>query len=75
MPEPNERSRALVTGASDREAARQPSIRHTFAMHAARIGVNTWLPQAWQGHSTINMTLRYVHHVEEHHRPHPGHPR
>jgi hypothetical protein len=23
------------------------------------------------GHSTINMTLRYVHHVEEHHRPIP----
>jgi hypothetical protein len=23
------------------------------------------------GHSTINMTMRYVHHVEEHHRPIP----
>lgn len=27
--------------------------------------------QAWLGHSTINMTMRYVHHVEEHHRPIP----
>jgi hypothetical protein len=43
--------------------------RHTFATHAARFGVNPWRLQGWPGHSTINMTLRYVHHVEEHHRP------
>jgi hypothetical protein len=33
--------------------------------------VNPWRLQAWLGHSTINMTMRYVHHVEEHHRPIP----
>jgi hypothetical protein len=47
------------------------SLRHTFATHAARFGVNPWRLQAWPGHSTINMTRRYVHHVEEHHRPIP----
>jgi integrase len=47
------------------------TLRHTFATHAARFGVNPWRLQAWLGHSTINMTLRYVHHVEEHHRPIP----
>jgi integrase len=47
------------------------TLRHTFATHAARFGVNPWRLQAWLGHSTIDMTLRYVHHVEEHHRPIP----
>lgn len=47
------------------------TLRHTFATHAARFGVNPWRLQAWLGHSTINMTMRYVHHVEEHHRPIP----
>ena len=42
------------------------TLRHTFATHAARFGVNPWRLQAWLGHSTITMTLRYVHHVEEH---------
>lgn len=47
------------------------SLRHTFATHAARFGVNPWRLQAWLGHTTINMTMRYVHHVEEHRRPIP----
>jgi integrase len=46
-------------------------LRHTFATHAARFGANPWRLQAWLGHSTITMTMRYVHHVEEHHRPIP----
>jgi hypothetical protein len=33
---------------------------------------NPWRLQAWLGHSTINMTMRYVHHVEKHHRPVPA---
>jgi hypothetical protein len=33
--------------------------------------LDPWRLQAWLGHSTINMTMRYVHHVEEHHRPIP----
>jgi hypothetical protein len=37
------------------------SARHTFATHAARFGVNPWRLQAWLGHSTIAMTMRYVH--------------
>jgi hypothetical protein len=48
------------------------SARHTFATHAARFGVNPWRLQAWLGHSTIAMTMRYVHHVEDHHRPIPA---
>ena len=48
------------------------SARHTFATHAARFGVNPWRLQAWLGHSTIAMTMRYVHHVEDHHRPVPA---
>src|SRR5438128_423946 len=48
------------------------ALRHTFATHAARFGVNPWRLQAWLGHSTITMTMRYVHHVEEHHRPVPA---
>jgi integrase len=40
------------------------TLRHTFATHAARFGVNPWRLQAWLGHSTIDMTMRYVHHVE-----------
>ena len=47
------------------------ALRHTFATHAARFGVNPWRLQAWLGHSTITMTMRYVHHFEEHHRPIP----
>jgi integrase len=47
------------------------ALRHTFATHAARFGVNPWRLQAWLGHSTVNMTMRYVHHVEEHNRPIP----
>jgi integrase len=48
------------------------TLRHTFATHAARFGANPWRLQAWLGHSTITMTLRYVHHVKEHHRPIPN---
>jgi hypothetical protein len=47
------------------------SHRHTFATHAARFGANPWTLQAWLGHSSINMTMRYVHHVQTHHRPIP----
>jgi integrase len=47
------------------------ALRHTFATHAARFGTNPWRLQAWLGHSTITMTMRYVHHVEDHHRPIP----
>jgi integrase len=46
-------------------------LRHTFATHAAHFGVNPWRLQAWLGHSSINMTMRYVHHVQEHARPIP----
>lgn len=46
-------------------------LRHSFATHAAHFGVNPWRLQAWLGHSTINMTMRYVHHVQEHYRPLP----
>ena len=46
-------------------------LRHSFATHLAHFGVNPWRLQAWLGHSSINMTMRYVHHVEEHSRPLP----
>ncbi|HEY0705764.1 MAG TPA: site-specific integrase [Polyangia bacterium] len=48
------------------------ALRHTFATHAARFGVNPWRLQAWLGQSTINMTMRYAHHVKEQHRPVPA---
>jgi integrase len=48
------------------------ALRHTFATHAASFGVNPWRLQAWLGHTTINMTLRYVHHIAEHRRPIPN---
>ena len=35
------------------------SLRHAFATHAARFGVNPWRLQACLGHTTINMTMRY----------------
>ena len=47
------------------------ALRHTFATHAACFGVNPWRPQAWRGQSTINITMRQAHHVEEHDRPIP----
>jgi integrase len=47
------------------------ALRHSFATHLAHFGVNPWRLQAWLGHSTINMTMRYVHHVEEHYRSLP----
>ncbi len=49
------------------------ALRHTFATHAAQFGVNPWRLQAWLGHSSINMTMRYVHHADEHRRPIPDH--
>ena len=47
-------------------------LRHSFATHLAHFGVNPWRLQAWLGHSSINMTMRYVHHVEEHFRSLPS---
>jgi hypothetical protein len=47
-------------------------LRHSFATHLAHFGVNPWRLQAWLGHSSINMTMRYVHHVEEHYRSLPA---
>jgi len=47
------------------------ALRHSFATNLAHFGVNPWRLQAWLGHSKINMTMRYVHHVAEHHRSLP----
>ena len=47
-------------------------LRHTFATHAAQFGVNPWRLQAWLGHSSITMTMRYVHHAETHRRAIPN---
>ena len=48
------------------------TLRHTFATHAAQLGVNPWRLQAWLGHSSIQMTMRYVHHAETHRRATPN---
>ncbi len=36
-------------------------LRHTFASHAVEAGVPLNVVQAWLGHSTITMTMRYAH--------------
>ncbi len=46
-------------------------LRHSFATHAAQLGVNPWRLQAWLGHSSITQTMRYVHHAETHRRSIP----
>lgn len=48
------------------------ALRHTLATHAARLGVNPWTLQGWLGHKRIDETMRYVHLVEERHRPIPS---
>jgi hypothetical protein len=35
------------------------------------LGATSWTLQAWLGHSSINMTQRYVHHVQARRRPIP----
>lgn len=40
-------------------------LRHTFATHAAMLGVGPVRLKNWLGHSTLNMTLRYVAFAEE----------
>ena len=47
------------------------TLRHSFATHAALLGVNPWRLQAWLRHSTIAQTMRYVHHAEQHRRTIP----
>lgn len=41
-------------------------LRHTYATHAALLGVNPIRLQHWLGHSTLNMTLRYIRFAEDH---------
>jgi integrase len=45
--------------------------RHAFATHAALLGVNPLRLQRWLGHATLDMTLRYVHFVDDHPWPIP----
>ncbi len=52
-----------VAGLPERQWHR---LRHTFATHAALLGANPLRLQHWLGHSTLNMTLRYVHFAEAH---------
>lgn len=44
-------------------------LRHSYATHAALLGANPIRLQHWLGHSTLNMTLRYVHFAESHQWP------
>lgn len=44
-------------------------LRHAFATHAALLGVNPLRLQRWLAHRTLDMTLRYVHMVDD--RPWP----
>lgn len=46
-------------------------LRHSYATHAALLGVNPIRLQHWLGHSTLSMTLRYVHFAEAHSWPIP----
>ncbi len=47
-------------------------LRHSYATHAAQLGVNPWRLQAWLGHSSITQTMQYVHHAETHRRAIPA---
>jgi integrase len=47
-------------------------LRHSFATHAALLGINQWVLQAWLGHVSIGMTERYVHVATAHRRPIPA---
>jgi integrase len=47
------------------------ALRHSFGTHAALFGINPWRLQAWMGHKTMDMTMRYVHLAGDHARPIP----
>lgn len=47
------------------------TLRHSFATHAAMLGVNPWRLMGWLGHKLINETHRYVHVAEAHYREIP----
>ena len=40
------------------------TLRHSNATHLAHFGVNPWSLQSWLGHTSIEMTLRYVRYAE-----------
>jgi integrase len=48
-------------------------LRHTFATHAAMLGVNPWALMTWMGHKSMSQTLGYVELAHAHHRPTPEH--
>ena len=41
-------------------------LRHAHATHAALLGANPIRLQHWLGHSSLTMTLRYIHFAEAH---------
>jgi hypothetical protein len=46
-------------------------LRHSFATHAALLGVSPWSLQAWMGHGRIDETMLYVHVAQNHRWPLP----
>jgi integrase len=59
---------AAVRRAGIPEPFRLYDLRHTYASRAAMAGVDLPTLAALLGHSTIQMTMRYVHPAEEHKR-------
>lgn len=47
------------------------ALRHSFGTHAALFGANPWRLQAWLGHTSIDVTMRYVHLAQHHLRSLP----
>jgi integrase len=47
-------------------------LRHTFATHAAMLGVNPWSLNQWMGHKSMEETMGYVHLAQNHRREIPA---
>ena len=43
------------------------ALRHTYGRHCILQGVPVNVLQQWLGHSTLTMTMRYVHLAGDHH--------
>jgi integrase len=46
-------------------------LRHTYATHAAMLGVNAWALKRWMGHKRLEETESYVSIAEAHKREKP----
>jgi integrase len=59
---------AAIRRAGIKEHFRLYDLRHTFATHAAQAGVDVLTLASLLGHTTVQMTMRYVHPTDQHKR-------